>query len=87
MELTGDHVLQQRLVGVAPLELCLPAVMMRVHKPRADDLIGAVDDLHSNACADICSNLRNLPVLDQDILFGGDHMTIRVVDQNNTVLE
>jgi len=40
---TRDHVLQQELIRMSAFELRLPAMMMRVDEPRANNLIGGID--------------------------------------------
>lgn len=57
---TGHHVRDQALIGMPPLQLCLPHVVVRVDEARRDDLAMAVDRLSvPGGRLDALANLRD----------------------------
>lgn len=52
---------------MAPFELGLPQMMMRVDEARANDLAAAVYKLSASGCDKALANLGNTIGLDQDI--------------------
>jgi hypothetical protein len=84
---TSNHILQQQFIGMSAFELRLPAMMMRVDKTRADDLVSCVDYFCSIGELDILSELRDFPVLDEDVGPGGYNVILRIVEEDDSVLE
>ena len=74
-EVARWEIVHQCLIGVAPLELCLPHLVVRIYKARAYDLVLAVYDL-SIGGRNIFVNLYDSFALDEDVFPGGPHFSV-----------
>lgn len=62
-------------------------MMMRIHKTGANDLIGTINHFDITGPLNTLSKLRNLPIFDQNIGFGGNDVVIRIMYERDTVRE
>ena len=88
--LTRNHILQQRLIRMAPLQLCLPNMVMRIDETGRDDLVSAIDrlDIRGNRSREVLADSGDLVTLDQEVgaVQGGD-VVVRAVGKNDAVLQ
>ena len=50
--LTWSHVLEERVIAVPTFIQCLPYMLVPIYKSRANDFVGAIDDLNSRGWGD-----------------------------------
>lgn len=82
------QVVENRLLGMTPLELRLPQVMVRVDKARADDLAAAVDELGAGRRDETLADLGDAVGLDQDVCVAeGFHVILVVVEEEGAASE
>lgn len=71
---------------MATFELRLPYVMVCVDEARANDLIGAIDDLGLWS-SDVSTNLGDLIPFNRNVCFEHFYFFAFVVDKGNVILE
>lgn len=82
------QVVKNRLLSMAPLELRLPQVMVRVDKARADDLATTVDKLSASRCDEALADLGDAIGLDQDVCVAeGVHVILVIVEEEGATSE
>ena len=82
LEVSGWHIVEQRVVCMSAFHLGLPEMMVRVDETGRDDFVGAVKGFGVGWCCEICSDLVDFVVYDEDVGVseGGDGLIFVVIE-------
>jgi hypothetical protein len=87
MRHTSDHVIEQLLVCVPGLKLCLPSMMMSVDEAWTDDLVGTINNLGIFRRLNVVINFCNLAILNQEAGNGWCDVVIMVMNEDGAISE
>jgi hypothetical protein len=77
---TSDHVIKEKLVGMASFKLGLPDMVVGVDEARGNDFIRTIDNFDVGWGWDFRLDLRNLVPFYEDICFKSLDMVMGIMD-------